>query len=78
MHQILKGGQLMLGPQLDALGRSTKLVTITSGGNDVGYIGDLNASSGDMGRLAAWLHGATKPAEQLIRTAECCGEDLHL
>jgi lysophospholipase L1-like esterase len=35
------------------------LVTITSGGNDVGYIGDLMAASGSM---AGWFHGAVRPA----------------
>jgi lysophospholipase L1-like esterase len=34
-----------LPPQIDALRADTKLVTITIGGNDVGYIGGLFASS---------------------------------
>lgn len=41
VRHILNGGQRMLGPQIDALGPDTKLVTLTAGGNDVGYIGDL-------------------------------------
>lgn len=60
---ILSGGQLLLGPQLAAIGPQTKLVTITSGGNDVGYVGDLMAASGKMGRLGAWLYGDIKSAE---------------
>jgi lysophospholipase L1-like esterase len=59
---ILDGGQLMLGPQLAAVGPGTRLVTITTGGNDLDYIGDLMAASGGMGRLGAWLHGDIKPA----------------
>ena len=41
VRQILHGGQLGLGPQIDALGPDTKLVTMTAGGNDIGFIGDL-------------------------------------
>jgi len=59
---IIDGGQLLLGPQLAAVGPATKVVTITSGGNDVGYIGDLMAASGGMGRLGAYLHGPAQPA----------------
>lgn len=59
---ILRGGQLFLGPQVDALSAATKLVTVTSGGNDVGYIGDLMAGSGAMGRMGKWWHGAIRPA----------------
>jgi lysophospholipase L1-like esterase len=60
---ILSGGQLLLGPQLAAIGKATKLVTITSGGNDVGYIGDLMVASGNMGQLGAWWHGDIEPAD---------------
>lgn len=60
---ILQGGQLLLSPQLAAVGPKTKLVTITSGGNDVGYIGDLMAASGQMGRLGAWWAGPPQPVE---------------
>lgn len=41
--QVLKGGQMYLGPQVDALGPETRLVTLTAGGNDISYIGDLVA-----------------------------------
>lgn len=58
---ILRGGQLFLGPQMDALNSATRLVTITSGGNDVGYIADLMAASGAMGHLGKWWHGAIRP-----------------
>lgn len=64
LSHILYGGQLLLGPQLKAIGPATRLVTITSGGNDVDYVGDLMAVSGNMGRLAAWFYGPIKPAEE--------------
>lgn len=38
---ILQPGALRQRPQIDAIGAGTELVTITSGGNDVGYGGDL-------------------------------------
>lgn len=38
---VLRGGQLFQHAQLDALGNQTELVTLTIGGNDVGYVGDL-------------------------------------
>ncbi|WP_267354088.1 MULTISPECIES: SGNH/GDSL hydrolase family protein [unclassified Methylobacterium] len=41
VRQVLRGGQMLLGPQIDALGPDTRLVTLTAGGNDVGYVGDL-------------------------------------
>lgn len=40
---VLRGGQMFLGPQIDALGPKTRLVTLTAGGNDVAYVGDLTA-----------------------------------
>lgn len=43
MQHVLHGGQMKLRPQVDALGPDTRLVTLTAGGNDVGYVGDLTA-----------------------------------
>lgn len=60
-EHILKGGQVFLGPQLDAIGANTRLVTITSGGNDVGYIGDLTLASGQAGLLGKLLLKGPKP-----------------
>ena len=40
---VLRGGQVFLGPQIDALGPDTRLVTLTAGGNDIAYVGDLTA-----------------------------------
>ena len=60
-EHILRGGQVFLGPQLDAIGAGTRLVTITSGGNDVGYIGDLTLASGRAGLLGKLLLKTPKP-----------------
>ena len=38
---ILQGGQYFQRPQMRTLTADTRLVTITSGGNDIGYVGDL-------------------------------------
>ncbi|WP_417310229.1 SGNH/GDSL hydrolase family protein [Devosia sp.] len=41
LEEVLHGGQGRLGPQIDAVGPQTRLVTLTAGGNDIGYVGDL-------------------------------------
>lgn len=41
IKNVWHGGQAFLGPQIDAIGPNTKLVTLTAGGNDVNYVGDL-------------------------------------
>ncbi|MDE2596409.1 MAG: SGNH/GDSL hydrolase family protein [Sphingomonadales bacterium] len=61
---ILHGGQVFLGPQLDAIGPETRLVTITSGGNDVGYIGDLTLASGRGGMIGKLLWKGPKPVAE--------------
>lgn len=61
-QHILDGGQMMLGPQLAAVGPATQLVTLTTGGNDVGYIGDLLAASGGLGPFSRWRQSKTEPA----------------
>jgi lysophospholipase L1-like esterase len=43
---VRDGGQAFLGPQLDGLAKDTKWVTLTSGGNDVSYVGDLSFLAG--------------------------------
>lgn len=58
-EHILNGGQMLLGPQLAAIGPETKLVTITAGGNDVGYVSDLMAASGS---VIGWWRGELRPA----------------
>ena len=44
IEHVLNGGQLFQGPQIDALGPDTELVTITAGGNDIDYVGDIAAT----------------------------------
>lgn len=58
---ILHGGQVFLGPQLAAIGPKTRLVTITSGGNDVGYIGDLMMEAGSVGGLGKLFWKGPEP-----------------
>jgi lysophospholipase L1-like esterase len=43
---VRDGGQAFLGPQLNGLAKDTKWVTLTSGGNDVSYVGDLSFLAG--------------------------------
>lgn len=39
---LLRGGQFFQGPQIRAVTPRTRLVTITAGGNDIAYAGDLS------------------------------------
>lgn len=65
---ILDGGQYFQRPQLDAVTPETTLVTITSGGNDVGYVGDLSALAARRDRsLSGWLTGRLLGAPDLAR-----------
>jgi len=41
-RHLLRGGQYFQGPQIRVIDARTRLVTITVGGNDIGYIGDLS------------------------------------
>ena len=41
-RHLLHGGQVFQGPQIRTITRDTRLVTITVGGNDIGYVGDLS------------------------------------
>ena len=45
ISNVLRGGQVFQGPQLDAIGAKTKVVTLTAGGNDIAYIGDLTGAA---------------------------------
>jgi lysophospholipase L1-like esterase len=69
-EHVLRGGQFFQRPQLDALDRNTELVTITTGGNDVRYVGDLSflaaRSSGSIfGRALRWFwKGPLRPEER--------------
>lgn len=58
-RHLLRGGQVFQGPQIRTISPATRLVTITVGGNDVGYVGDLSL-------LAA--RKAKSPFGWLVRT----------
>jgi lysophospholipase L1-like esterase len=45
-QHVRQGGQAFLGPQLDGLAKNTKWVTLTVGGNDISYVGDLTFLAG--------------------------------
>jgi lysophospholipase L1-like esterase len=53
---LLHGGQFFQGPQIRVITPDTRLVTITVGGNDINYVGDLSllAARHD-GSLFGWL-----------------------
>ena len=66
--QVLHGGQYFEGSQIDALSENTQLVTLTTGGNDISYIGDLTflaarSRAGAVGWLLRLWHKKLKPAE---------------
>jgi lysophospholipase L1-like esterase len=63
---MLSGGQYFQGPQIRVITADTKLVTITAGGNDIGYIGDLGLlamrkAHSPMGWLARTFWKGPKP-----------------
>ncbi len=69
MRQVLHGGQYFQGPQLDVLSVETEVVTLTAGGNDVRYVGDLAMMAGSKQHsVAGWflrrVWKGPMPAEQ--------------
>lgn len=55
-RHVLRGGFFFLGPQVDAIRPDTQLVTLTIGGNDIGYVGDLSLlAARRQGTLTGWL-----------------------
>ena len=67
-QHVLRGGQVFLGPQIDALGPDTQLVTLTIGGNDIDYVGDLTFMAfrnrgGFTGTLAGLVWSGAKPVQ---------------
>ena len=53
---VLDGGQFFQGPQIRTITARTRLVTITSGGNDVNFIGDLSMLAlRRSGSVSGWL-----------------------
>lgn len=63
-QHILDGGQAFLPPQLAAVARQTRLVTITSGGNDIGYVADLMRASAQYGVLGEVLIDNRLPPDE--------------
>jgi lysophospholipase L1-like esterase len=69
VEHVLHGGQMLLGPQIDALGADTRLVTLTAGGNDIGYISDITAmayrnNGGFIGASIGFFWKGAKPASE--------------
>lgn len=62
--QMVDGGQWFLAPQIDAVGPDARLVTITAGGNDVDFIGDMMKIAGGDGWLAGLRGKGIAPFEQ--------------
>ncbi len=53
---VLRGGQYFQPPQLDGINERTQLVTLTAGGNDLRYVGDLTMLAGRNQRnIVGWL-----------------------
>lgn len=64
-RNVVSGGQFFQGPQVRVIHPDTRLVTITVGGNDVGYIGDLSQLAARhthtvFGRLVASFWGGPR------------------
>lgn len=76
VQHVLHGGQVFLGPQIDALGPDTRLVTFTAGGNDVAYVGDLTAMAYVRARgVAGFFLGHFWDGAQPVATRDFA--DLH-
>ena len=76
---ILDGGQYFQGPQVRTITPETRLVTITTGGNDVGYVGDLSLmamskSNGPFG----WFLKAFWTGPKAARDRDFAGLHNHL
>ncbi|WP_428152409.1 SGNH/GDSL hydrolase family protein [Brevundimonas sp.] len=61
-RHLVRGGQFFQGPQVRVVGPGARLVTITIGGNDVGYVGDLSllAARKDKGLFAMLVRSMWK------------------
>lgn len=67
--QILDEGQAGLEPQIKAVTKDTDLVTITVGGNDLGYVGDMMRAAGLFGGLRGPLQSADARPYRELRKA---------
>lgn len=67
---LLRNGLLFQGPQLGAVTRETRLVTITIGGNDVAYLGNLIAlgCGDDTSRWLRWVGGCRLTDDPRVET----------
>jgi len=68
-RHVLRGGQYFQRAQIDTIGPQTELVTLTIGGNDLGYVGDLTMISyrnrgGLIGAVAGIFWKNPQPAEK--------------
>jgi lysophospholipase L1-like esterase len=68
-EHVLHGGQVFLGPQLGGLAKEARWVTLTVGGNDISYVGDLSFLAGRkdstlMGWVLRQFWGGPRKAEQ--------------
>ncbi|CAN5154857.1 SGNH/GDSL hydrolase family protein [soil metagenome] len=53
---VIEGGQFFQGPQVRVITAQTRLVTLTVGGNDIGYVGDLSLlAARKQNTLLGWL-----------------------
>jgi GH43 family beta-xylosidase/lysophospholipase L1-like esterase len=73
--QVLGGGQAGLPPQVAAITPDTWMVTITAGGNDVGYIGDMMRIAHD-GQTAPPRTAAQRPFDTLRTTMLALFHDI--
>jgi lysophospholipase L1-like esterase len=76
---LLKGGQFFQGPQIRTITTDTRLVTITAGGNDIGYIGDLSLLAGRKDRtLFGWLVRSTWKGPKTAEGRDYAGVEAEL
>lgn len=69
LRNVLRGGQMFMVSQVRAIGPETSLVTLTAGGNDIGYVGDIMLTAlrnrgGFMGALIGALRKSAMPVAQ--------------
>jgi hypothetical protein len=73
-EHLLKGGLLFQGPQVRAVTNETRLVTLSIGGNDISYLGNLVAlSCGPDTSLLFRLVGACRPSPGSLDHASASG-----
>lgn len=63
-ENVVKGGQYFLGPQVETVGPDAKLVTITAGGNDVAFVGDMMYLTDTLGWFGWFYDDDIKPLDE--------------